>query len=383
MHIFFATTGTEQKQSNKLNGENIRYENGKGVSGTEQSMIIVAEQLAKHGHTCTIAFPKADNGVTYRGVLYIDLFSYWDKPKIKVDMIIITGWLKRFEFIFQKINIENVSKFGVWLPCQFYENRNVVESICNQMTSQTGTQIKKYLFHVSDWSRRVVGDIPGYVNSTISNALMTDIINVTTNNNNITYNNINITNTKEKEKNTYIFHACWERGGEVAQRVVNKMGGKLLRFDYTTNAFNMCKSKLFQQMKSIEYFVYPLVLPSGSVHKDTHACVVAEAMANGIIVLTYPVAALATSYPSNCIAFVDFPPGANIESLTGTAPNSTDPSLLSHAAVDLFCKKIKYLEENPLEKETLRENAREYVMKAFDENVIGRQFNDVISINTS
>lgn len=363
MHILFATTGTEQKPSMyKLNGENIRYEKGKCASGTEQSMIIVAEQLVEHGHTCTIAFPKADNDVTYRGVQYIDLYAVCDKP-MKPDMIIISGWLTRFEFIFQKIRLENISKFGVWLPCPFYENRANVETICSQITNQTGNSVKKYLFHVSEWSRKVVGDIPGYLNSTISNALMTDII-----------NNKDI----EKEKGTYIFHACWERGGEVAQRVVSKMGGKLLRFDYTSSSLNMCKSKLFEQMKKIEYFVYPLVLPCGNVHKDTHACVVAEAMANGVIVLTYPIAALATSYPSNCFAFVDFPTGADVESLTGTIPRLIDRALLSEEAVDLFCKKIKYLEENPAEKEILRRNAKEYVMKAFDANVIGDQFNNII-----
>lgn len=368
MHIFFATTGTEQKKTSKLNGENIRYENGKGVSGTVQSMIIVAEQLVKHGHSCTIAFPKADHEVTYRGVLYVDLFAYWDKPGIKADMIIVTGWLKRFEFIFQKINIQSVSKFGVWLPCQLYENKNVVDSICDQITINTSKPIKKYIFHVSDWSRKAVGDILGYTNSTISNALMTGLI----------INNIN--NINNKEKGTYIFHACWERGGEVAQRVVNKMGGKLFRYDYTSSSINLCKYELFKQMKSIDYFVYPLVLPSGSVHKDTHACVVAEAMANGVIVLTFPIAALATSYPSNCFAFVDFPTGANVEALTGNAPYSSDSTLLSEEAVDLFCKKIKYLEENPIEKEKLRKNAKDYVMNAFNEKVIGDQFNDIINI---
>lgn len=376
--VLFVTTGTEVKETCDIDGDGIRF-GGKGVSGTEQSMISVAEQLASYGLRVVVAFPKANHKKMCRGVEYFDLFKRNTYIHDDFDMMIVPGWFKRFDLLKNvtigmkfaidrvRVSVSNDSRgvhnnrgiIGIWLACQFYDNRPLIEGFYGN------NSVDKVLIHVSEWSKRAVcssmtaGGYDNYKQVVIPNP----------------YIDIGEDSTLvDKIPGSFVFHACWERGGSVAERIVKKCGGRLYRCDYHNPNFCMDKSKLYDVLKRCEYFVYPLVLLSGSVHRDTHACVVAEAMAHGVIVLTYPIAALKTSYPGDSMIYVDFPEGAKVEELMSDAPSVTDFSLLSESAVDKFCEKIKFLEANPWLKQQIRERAKNWVKNKFSEREIGKQW---------
>jgi glycosyltransferase involved in cell wall biosynthesis len=64
------------------------------------------------------------------------------------------------------------------------------------------------------------------------------------------------------------------------------------------------KKTLFTHLAESTYFVYPLYTPYKDVHMDTFSCVVAEAIALGCTVLTYPLGAL----PENFDGYVHWLP---------------------------------------------------------------------------
>jgi glycosyltransferase involved in cell wall biosynthesis len=111
------------------------------------------------------------------------------------------------------------------------------------------------------------------------------------------------------------------------------------------------------------------------VHKDTFSCVVAEALALGCTVLTYPLGAVPEYFGDHCI-WLDFPEGVDGEQLQSEALSKDIEG--KFIPVDKIVEKIKYLEDNPQIKEEIRENAKKYINSTFNIDRIGKMWDSFL-----
>jgi len=136
------------------------------------------------------------------------------------------------------------------------------------------------------------------------------------------------------------------------------------------------KKTLFTNIAESEYFIYPLYTPYQDVHKDTFSCVVAEAIALGAIVITYPLGALPENFEGFC-QWLDFPEGVDVEKMQGEALTKDLDGKFT--ITDNIVEKIKFLEENPEIKEDIRRRGKDYILSKFNVNKIGSMWVDFIN----
>ena len=82
-----------------IDGVSIRY-GGSAVSGTDTSVVVMAEQLVLLGHDAVVACerPPAEGGRNVRGVRYTDLdFSDLGDRERSFDVFVNTLWFQRYE----------------------------------------------------------------------------------------------------------------------------------------------------------------------------------------------------------------------------------------------------------------------------------------------
>lgn len=165
-----------------------------------------------------------------------------------------------------------------------------------------------------------------------------------------------------KRPGTWAFCAVHERGGEMAARVFKRVQARrpaaaqsmtFATYEHdardghgasgVTFAGSMSKTRVKQLLDETEYFVYPLVQPSGLVHHDTYGCVVLEALARGVIVLTWDVACMRDVYGDHVLRL---PPPEE----QGYGPHAawgTNSRMLTEAAVEAFADAILRVEGDP------------------------------------
>lgn len=172
----------------------------------------------------------------------------------------------------------------------------------------------------------------------------------------------------EKCKGKWCFHATFERGGHVAMKVFDKVAETLpdsattfhtLSYyidnsvckypSHVVNHGSLSKSGVANVLASSEYFVYPLVLPNNNIHHDTFGCVILEALAMGVIVITWKVACIPSVYEDYVIA------------LEPPADYYPDARFMSHwwfnsdEAASMMAQRVIELEQNEEEKIRIRE----------------------------
>ena len=194
----------------------------------------------------------------------------------------------------------------------------------------------------------------------------------------------------QKQKNKFIFHALWTRGGDVAVDAVRKLeldNKEFHAFDYLMvvhghpdeffyNHRGVDKKRLFKELAESEYFIYPLYTPYHDVHKDTFSCVVAEALALGCIVITYPLGALPDIYKDYCV-WLDPPPDIDLEKMQLEHLSKDEEGIFKYT--DNIVDKINYLEANPEVKEHYKNAGRQYVLDNFNINKIGGMWDNFIN----
>lgn len=171
-----------------------------------------------------------------------------------------------------------------------------------------------------------------------------------------------------REPLSMVFMASYERGGRVAREVHASLDRRGLNMG-AFRAFSYCdanrgitslpKSELAARLRQCDYFVYPLVLDYASVHHDTYACVVLEAMAAGVLVVSWNVACLKGVY-GDLITLVEPPvfPGYD-----PTASGGSNPLMLGEAAVEALADAVHNLIDLPTDvREARRENARAWAL---------------------
>lgn len=363
MHILFIISGTATRK-NLWNGHIIRY-GGVGVSGTDQSAVLFAEKLASRGHTVHYISETCKRGTEYKGVTYSN--AYPENTQL-YDAIVTTCNLP----IPPSVTFPNAKTLSIYCQCNAIPDANQLDAFIQRHPS-----CKIRAVHVSEWGKEsTIQSFPHYrkyidKDVVIYNPLMMDVL-----------ESVPI----QKQPKTFIFHAVWERGGDVAQEVFDRLGwtregGKMMALDYDTSSkiatsedkkISGDKSEIARMLSNADYFIYPLVNSNNRwrdvVHKDTFGCCVSEALAMGAIVITWQVGALPELY-NGYAQFAEFPTGANVNSLTGTGV-SVDASLRSNEAVENIIKIIRHLESNPSLKDQIRKDGMDYARNKFNADTL-------------
>jgi glycosyltransferase involved in cell wall biosynthesis len=352
------------------NGEAIRS-NKAGASGTDQSFVLVGEYLARMGHEVYLSFGKILSNTSYNGVKYIDNYEL-KKISNEFDILIIPSGNN--EFI--EYNWTNLKKLVVWCHYQGYIHPQICAIFkfqyptCKVYTNRMAKFVIEYLekFHT------YYDDFSDF-NFEIENPLMLDMFK----------NNI------LKEKYSFVFFASYERGGEIAMNAYKKMQYPNKRMYFTspdTDELNRKditfdiipirwsdKKSTFQLLSKMEYFIYPLALPSRrgyQFHKDTDGLVVAESLLHEVIVITYPVGALKEKYGDHLI-YLPFPPNVDTHILEGPDQISV-PEFHSEFVLESIIKTVEFLENNPNLKEIIKKRGKEFILNKKEPTQIGNEW---------
>lgn len=387
MRILFTVLGNSRR-SNYLDGNTLRY--GKaGGSGTDTSTILVAEHLATQGHDVVIASDKfesaleqqyAQNGSFFnpgkkvRGVIYTN-FDFEGVNFKEYDILINSLWFQDYN------SLPKITKAVIyWCHMQW------IYGIDELITFTTENNLSLGFVNISQWEKSMnkgtidhaISRYPNTKTTLIPNPVMDDII-----------NEVLIENPKRKS-HKFVFHASWPRGGNVSIDAVRQLPWEDKEFhafdylmvihDHQDPFFNkhngVDKKTLFKHIAESEYFIYPLYTPYQDVHKDTFSCVVAEAIALGCIVVTYPLGALPENFDGYC-QWLDFPEGINSEDLQKEAltKDLDGKFTITQNIID----KINYLEANPQIKEDIRQRGKDYILNNFNTEKVGNMWVDFIN----
>jgi len=362
-----------EHRKNLWNGETIRT-GGVGVSGTEQSFVLIGEEFAKFANVVIIS-PTCIPNSSYKGVSYNSIDFLKDNTD-NIDILILQSdnryfiqysWLKLKKLIFWYHSQRFIPVEIIQLFSRSYPN---CEIFCNTMTNYGESFMKYSTPYLSVYLNNIFK---------IGNPLMIDMIR---NNNN-------------KEKNLFIFHAGFDRGGHITCEVFRRLNldnkklyvcgyDTLRNVSYNDNNIeylkSIDKSLLFNILSKTEYFIYPLVAsnnitngnPPNFVHKDTFGCVIAEALAHEVIVITYPIGAVKEIYGDHLI-YLPFLGNANIQSLN-SFEMTFDETLNSEEAISTIVKTVEFLESNPNFKENIKKRGREFILSKYSPEALAKQW---------
>ena len=215
MKIVFLLPGTEGRPI-ALNGETIRYGSA-ASSGTDQSVILVAEYLAEKGHEVTIVLDKTDFN-TVNSVNYTD-FSYSSIGK-EVDILIVNLWFDKYKEIPFKVT-KAVSywhhmawQYGIGELLEFCKDSNIpVDLVFPSAFAQSHNEHNYFRYKDSGikTSRYI---IPNPIEDRLANSILQENI--------------------KRDPKKIIFHAQFGRGGEIAERVVKDLDDNYTFVTFTT-----------------------------------------------------------------------------------------------------------------------------------------------------
>lgn len=278
------------------------------------------------------------------------------------------------------INLKNINDIDVFC-CSFYTWLPSVINFCKSLSSKTKILIYiqsfadcQYIFNlrkniyivgVSDYVKLYYSKY-GYPYKTIYNAINDDIFT----NNTLDY---------ESKKGNYVFFASYERGGEICLKIFNKLENTYDNIKLHISSYepkdidkiskntseniikysSLSKRDIKSLLDKCDYFIYPLVNNlNGSVHHDTFACVVLEALACGVSVVTWNVACLQNLYGDN-IYLINPPSFHTYNPLDQFGYNI---NMLSEDSINLFVNKINEIESSPELKLTKKIEARKWAL---------------------
>lgn len=388
MRILFTLLGNSRR-SNYLTGDTIR-KGGGGGSGTDTSTILIAEHLASKGHDVVIVSEelepmlkekhKQNNnpfywGIKSRGVIYSN-FAFDNVPNREFDILVNSLWFQDYE----KLPVKITQGLIYWCHMQWLYGMSEIINFVKK------NNLKLAFVNISEWEKKcnigvidsIANEVSGTIKAMIPNPIFDEIINEV--------NSLNI----QKKPHKFCFHASWPRGGNVSIDAVRHLpysDKEFHAFDYLMVIHNhqdtffhlhngVDKFTLFKHLAESEYFVYPLYTPYKDVHKDTFSCVVAEALALGTTVVTYPLGAL-PEYYEGYAHWIDFPAGADPVKMQNESLSKDPEGLFLNPAN--VVKKIIELENNPALKDERRQKAKQYVLNEFNVNRVGSMWEDLLS----
>lgn len=364
MKIAFLIGGS-QNRNHRWNGYELRFGNA-GVSGTDQSAVAYAEYLASQGHSVIYLTESCLNGTEYKGVKYFDSLVRED-----YDAIVVFGSLFSHCLLMPWPSVKTVLVY-----CQITCLPSLEE--CEKFRT-VNPHCKLRAIHVSEWGRKAtMHNSPHY-----SDFIEKDIVIY----NPVYQDVIHRVPVETRVPRSFIFHATWFRGGAVARRVHDRLGfSSFVSFNYDLQnglqgQASVNKAEIMRALSKCDYFVYPLINTHGIyqniVHKDTFGCVVAEALAMGVIVITWKVAALPELY-GDFIQYADFPEGVDARVMEA-GRDVREPLLMSDAAVESIARVIETLEADPARKERIRAEGMKFARESFSADVCGPRWKLILS----
>lgn len=319
--------------------------NKSGFSGTETALMEVGSFLAEKGHEITICGINANATHETANLHIVPLSKIHDFHDF--DFFCPLFYIHSHEAL-HIVNKLDPKRTIIWVWMQCFVDEGAIRStyiqrgfrVCASfLSSYVENSYNKSMFH--SWT-------------TIGNAVGSHFL---------------TSPPSQNRQGNWMYHAVFERGGQVAGRVFqyvkqrNPDAAKQLHYAsyYTHDSprhasdiqwhASISKSKVASLLSSMDYFVYPLVLPSNSVHHDTYGSVILEALASGAIVITWNVACIPGVYGDYVVALdpkreYGYDPFARF---------SSNPWMNTDDAVAMLGEKILHLERNPQEKELLRQ----------------------------
>ena len=387
MKILFTLIGNSRR-SNYLTGDNLRTGGG-GGSGTDSSTILVAEYLASKGHEVVVVVDKLEPlleerhrnegnpfkwGMKSRGVQYSNLD--FENVEIKeFDILVNSLWFQDYD----KLPVKITKALIYWCHMQWLYG---MDQIINFVKANN---LKLGIVHISEWEKRHNTGTVNHIIQNVQNALTTLIPNPIIDDMIETVTNLHIPRKPHK----FIFHASWPRGGNVAVEAVRQLpfpDKEFHAFDYLMVIHNhmdpffhlhngVDKLTLFKHLAESEYFVYPLYTPYQDVHKDTFSCVVAEDIALGAIVISYPLGALPENF-DGYVQWLDFPAGTDPEAMQAESLSKDLDGKFK--CTQNIIEKINFLENNPQIKQQIRNTGKKYILDKFNIETVGNMWMDFI-----
>jgi glycosyltransferase involved in cell wall biosynthesis len=239
----------------------------KGVSGTHIASVYLAEELVKRGYDVEFISPNIIP-TTYLGVKYAHTCSS-----------------KVYDYVFITNN---------FLDLQIV---NTVVHYKKLFIILNNPLLQPHLldFFKVDRSKIVLG----YVSPSSKHAICLQQPTLTTIDSMFLYNSMNVDDIvpiDNEKTDSFVFFACSDRGYKIAAQVAAEFPTFKLHSNtyadelkYLLNEQTGDTSKLavFKCLAQSKYFVYPLVnLEKGSIHYDTFAYVILEALLHGVVVIT-------------------------------------------------------------------------------------------------
>jgi glycosyltransferase involved in cell wall biosynthesis len=319
------------------------YINNCGFSGTDAQILEMSYWLNKMGHNCIIV---KDTELKKLNHLDIDVFC----PSFYT-------WLPTVLNFCKKLSLN--TKILIYIQ-SFADCRSIFS-------------LKKnfYIVGVSEYVKSYYSEY-GYPYKTIYNAVNDEIFT----NNILDY---------ESKKGNYVFFASYERGGEICLKIFNYLENIYENINLYITSYepkdkdkiskniskninvysSLSKKEIKKLLDKCDYFIYPLVNNiNASVHHDTFACVVLEALACGVSVITWDVACFKTLYEDN-IYLIEPPVCKGYDGLSQYGVNK---NMISDYSYNLFVDKIKEIESSPELKLSKKIKAREWALSHIWEN---------------
>lgn len=349
-----------------------------GVSGTETATYVVMEQLAitnpneKYVILGNHLVHDSDSNAP-ANLFFMDSFT---------DELInsATTFISSIQFnlplnvIKKMVNLQHVIFVTHTPPCgAFIHDFNEIK---NQ-------QKRISIVYLCNWTRSYIDHLTNHAIDTpskyiIGNPLMTDCLQPL---------------TCERLKNSFVFLATWERGGNAAleafkqiRKIHNDATFHIASYhhdlpsEYIDQGIYVHKSlgkkDLSILLSKTEYFLYPLTLPSGQIHKDTFACCVSEAIASGVQVITYAQGALVDIY-GDLIDIIPIPIETTCNSIKDFNFHAYEPWLNSKDGINNIASHVLKIMGNQNQDEIKR---RAYIIRnKYSEITIRQMWNDVIN----
>jgi hypothetical protein len=356
MNILFYIPFDKISSYSRWDGSSIRT-GGVGLSGSHQSFVLAAEYVAAHTPH-NIYLLNYGNGTNVNGVTYVS--ETCDLPS-DIHAIVVPPWTQSLP-----INLGATQRLIVWYHCPDY-----TETLHRIVSAST----KVTFVHISQWSKdnvyKVFRGLLPVQDVIISNSLMLDCL----------PQNIDFSSTRP---NNSIFMACWERGGVIAQRCWDKLktiesgvwGDFIVRSYSEDGKVRADKAQVYKTLCNARYLIYPLINPeNGLIHRDTFACVVAEAILCGVEVLTYPVAAL-KEYYDGLVTWIPLP--VSVETVNNPYCTPSVPQLGSLAQDEAIMWLIQDIHKNYANRESLRQYRAQEVAKRFHPETCLKKWVDTV-----
>lgn len=334
--------------------ENLNH--GCGFAGTDAAMLEIAGSLARKGHHIRVmaggpSSPAASDGIEY-------MCNSQDRDISDVDVLAISyvhpHSREELTRLFKRLTRPKLSVL-LWLQCMF---SGATIDFVERLTESVGGQLT--LVAVSHFVSQHIQR--GRKAGTRCHIVMNGI-------NPSVFGRPEIQDARDTL--SFVFSASYERGGRLAELVHNRLSellpielgpvGEMRVCSYCDPMVaSLSKQELAAVLRKSDYMVYPLVLSSGSVHHDTFACVVLEAMASGVLVVTWDVACFRGVY-GDLITLVPPPPHIGYDPTSELG--GCNHSMTNQTAIDALTYAVAQLVTMPArDREHRREAAREWAL---------------------